>query len=167
MPGPSSGPRRYRLLKEFARHQLREGFAVPDEYVHEEFPLGEVVLDVVAYPPVERSDEAAIAVECGDREAPIGETRHRFEAALRHVDLLVWFPFTVYCDSVMDVVEGADGRLSVAAGAFDIDNRRFAAIANSMNSEQVCGLIVSEAGRFPWLDEHSRRGKTVHSEQLG
>lgn len=149
MPGPG----RYRLLKQYARKQLTDGFSVPDDHVHEEFPIGGVIHDVVAYPPVDRKEEAAIGVECGDRSTSLTETCRDFAETLDHVDILLWFPYS-HDGTFEEVTAHCGENLSVVVGRFPVGSTRFTPVVNSPTGDCIWGAILSRAGRFSWLDEH-------------
>lgn len=145
----------HRLLKEFAVSLLNKSFKIPKEHIYQEFSVGNIKFDVIAYPPVELKSKNIIGVECGNKKGNVKANYEHFRRALNFIDLIIWIPYSIFYAPYADLVHCKIKDIVFIQHAFKISENRFCKVFNCHDDNLMYALFISKRGRFPILDATS------------
>ncbi len=145
----------HRLLKEYAKLLLSKVFHFPNKYIYEEFAIGSVRYDVIAYPPVEfRNESNIIGVECGNIKNNVLANYTHFKKALEFVNVIIWIPYDIRIAPCVDLVSSRIKDIIFSAPRpFEIFNKKYAGGQKSCTADEMIVLFITKKERFPFLDK--------------
>ena len=100
---------KHRVYKKIAKRYLKEFFGVRQEDIFEEFPIGEHIFDVIAYPRRSRKNAAKLSIitlECGNLNAKGDCIRclRKISDMLDFVDIVIWMPYSIHHNPFADIL---------------------------------------------------------------
>lgn len=151
----------HKQLKNYAKLLLSKKFHIPREFIFEEFPLGNIRPDIIAYPPVglkyfiNGKLPAIIGVECGNIKSNIEANYIHFKEMLELMDLVIWIPYKLLSDNPFYLTYTRINEIICFIRSFEIFDEKFSKFSNFTDNE-ICGIIITVKGRFPIIDKYFR-----------
>jgi hypothetical protein len=119
----------------------------------EEFTIGSIKFDVIAYPPIELTNVKIIGVECSNKKSNILKNYSHFRNALKFVDLIIWIPYTIFLAPYSDLIHSKIKDVIFIQGSFDILDKKFSNVSNLNNEDKMYALYITKKGRFPFIEK--------------
>ena len=162
---------KHKLLKEFAKYLLAHYYRVPEEYIFEEFPIGNKRVDVIAYPTIDLGQQtgthySVIGIECGNVKSNVKANYLRFKELLHFMDFVLWIPYSLVNGLGHNLVSSSVNEVIFATSGLECPEEKYRELINSIKNE-IAFYIVTKVGRHPQIEKYfpPARHYTFHEVQ--
>lgn len=122
---------KHAILKKIAKRFLKEFFGVREEDIYEDFPIGDHIFDIIAYPKRSRKGASRLSIissECGNLGTKnCIDCLKKIEDMLDFVDLVIWVPYSIFYNPFADILGSISfseldkkGRVKFSTEEFDL-----------------------------------------------
>jgi hypothetical protein len=123
---------KHKVLKKVAKRHLVEYYNVREEDIYEDFPMGDHVFDIIAFPRRSREGPnsfSLIAYECGNIKGNCIDCLKKINDMLDFVDIIIWIPYSIYHNPAADIInrnfQELDKKGNVIFSTEEFDLKRF------------------------------------------